>query len=124
MNKALCALLFVFANASIFAATGEETYKTVCANCHSQGLAGSPKTGDTKVWSKLIKEGQVTLTADGYNGIRAMPPKGGRAELTLSEFALAVVYMANQAGAAWQEPNEAMLKKITAQLDKQSTSKK
>jgi cytochrome c5 len=124
MNKTLCSLLFVFANASVYAATGEETYKTVCASCHSQGLAGSPKTGDAKAWNKLIKEGQVPLTADGYSGVRAMPPKGGRAELTLPEFAAAVVYMANQSGANWREPNEAMLKKINARLDKRNMIKK
>ena len=124
MNKTLCALLVVFASASVCAATGEETYKAVCASCHSQGLAGSPKTGDAKAWNKLIKEGQAPLTADGYSGVRAMPPKGGRSDLTLPEFAAAVVYMANQAGANWQEPDEAMLKKINARLDKRNTNKK
>jgi cytochrome c5 len=106
------------------ATTGEETYKTTCTNCHEKGLAGAPQTGDKKSWGKLIKEGQVPLTADGYKGVRAMPPKGGRPELTVAEFSSAVVFMANQAGANWQDPNEAMLKKISARIEKHAQGKK
>jgi len=123
MNKTIWALFFSLASTVATAGTGEDTYKAVCANCHAQGLAGAPKVGDAKAWGKLIKEGQVPLTADGFNGVRAMPPKGGRSELTINEFAGAVVHMANQAGANWQEPNEAMLKKITARVDKLSSKK-
>ena len=123
MNKTIWALFFTLASTVAYAGTGEDTYKAVCANCHAQGLAGAPKVGDAKAWGKLIKEGQVPLTADGFNGVRAMPPKGGRSELTINEFAGAVVHMANQAGANWQEPNETMLKKITARIDKLSNKK-
>jgi hypothetical protein len=80
--------------------------------------------GDTKVWGKLIKEGQVNLTADGYNGVRGMPARGGRTELTVADFGNAVVYMANQVGANWQDPDEAMLKKINARIDKRNAVKK
>ena len=123
MQKTIWAIFFCLATTAASAGTGEDTYKAVCANCHAQGLAGAPKVGDAKVWGKLIKEGQVHLTAEGFNGVRAMPPKGGRNELTLTEFAGALVHMANQAGANWQEPNEAMLKKITARVDKLSNKK-
>jgi hypothetical protein len=53
-----------------------------------------------------------------------MPPKGGRPELTVADFAAAVVYMANQAGASWQDPDEAMLKKINARIEKRAQTKK
>ena len=122
MNRFLFSLGLVLVSAQAWA-NGEATYTQVCAACHAQGAAGAPKSGDTKAWGKLIKEGQVHLTAEGFNGVRAMPPKGGRNELTLTEFAGALVHMANQAGANWQEPNEAMLKKITARVDKLSNKK-
>jgi hypothetical protein len=35
-----------------------------------------------------------------------MPPRGGSAELTDVEFARAVAYLANQAGAGWKEPDQ------------------
>ena len=123
MHKTLLALA-IGLGASNAWASGEETFQQVCSTCHAQGDKGSPKIGDLKAWSKLIKEGQVNLTADGYAGVRAMPPKGGRAELNIAEFASALVYMANQAGANWKEPDEAMLKKIATRIDKRNAAKK
>lgn len=124
MNKTIRFLLLVLITLPTWATTGEETYNTTCANCHAKGLAGAPQIGDKKAWGKLIKEGQIPLTADGYNGVRAMPARGGRSELTVTEFSNAVVFMANQAGANWQEPDEAMLKKINARIEKHAASKK
>jgi len=124
MNKTLGAMLLALCSANAWAVTGEETFQAVCATCHAQGLAGAPKVGDAKAWGKLIKEGQVNLTADGYMGVRAMPARGGRADLSVPDFANAVVYMANQSGGKWQTPDEAMLKKINARIDKRSAAKK
>jgi len=123
MNKTIGALFLAFSTSSTWAVTGEETYKAVCSTCHTQGVANSPKIGDAKAWVKLIKEGQVNLTADGYMGVRGMPARGGRADLGVADFANAVVYMANQSGGNWQNPDEAMLKKINARIDKRSAAK-
>jgi cytochrome c5 len=125
MNKTIPFLLLAMITASTYAATtGEETYSKTCANCHAKGLAGAPQTGDKKAWGKLIKEGQVGLSADGYSGVRGMPAKGGRPELTVAEFGDAVVFMANKAGANWQEVDDAMLKKISARIEKRAQTKK
>lgn len=124
MKSTMTALLLALSTTVVCAGVGEDTYQTTCANCHAKGLAGAPQTGDKKAWTKLIKEGQVALTADGYNGVRAMPPKGGRPELTVADFAAAVAYMANQAGANWQDPDDAMLKKINARVEKRAQAKK
>jgi cytochrome c5 len=124
MNKIVWTLLFAASTSGAWADSGEDNFKAVCATCHAQGLAGSPKAGDTKAWGKLIKEGQVNLTADGYAGVRGMPARGGRTELTVADFGAAVAYMANQAGANWQDPDEAMLKKINARIEKRNAMKK
>lgn len=50
-----------------------------------------------------------------------MPPKGGKPDLTVIEFASAVVYMANQAGANWNEPDEVVLKDINKRIAKKSS---
>lgn len=97
---------------------GENTYKLVCATCHTPGVAGAPKLEDKAKWSTLIKEGQVQITAHGYVGIRGMPAKGGKPDLSIKDFAASVVYMANQAGASWQNPDEAMMKKIDAEIQR------
>lgn len=104
-------------------AGGEEIYQSTCAQCHAQGLAGAPKVGDKKVWGKLIKEGLVTISADAYPGIRAMPAQGGRPDLGVPDFVSAVVYMANQSGANWSAPDEATLKKINARIEKANKRK-
>lgn len=98
--------------------TGENTYKLVCATCHTLGIAGAPKLGDKAKWSTLIKEGQVQITAHGYVGIRGMPAKGGKPDLSVKDFAASVVYMANQAGASWHNPDDAMMKKIDAEIQR------
>ncbi len=99
-------------------ASGEETYKAVCSNCHATGLNKAPMVGDKKQWAKLIKEGQAHITSDGYYGVGAMPPKGGKPDITVAEFSSAVVYMANLSGANWKEPDEVMLKDINKRITK------
>ena len=82
-----------FLPTSAWANSAENTYKTVCAVCHAAGVAGAPKLGDKTKWAPLIKEGQVQLTAHGYVGIRGMPAKGGKSDLSVQDFAASVVYM-------------------------------
>lgn len=83
---------------------GAAVFKAVCAACHETGAAGAPKIGDTAAWSPRIAQGYQTLVSHAINGIRAMPPKGGNPDLDDVEVARAVVYMANQAGAKFKEP--------------------
>jgi hypothetical protein len=105
-----------FLPTSARANSAENTYKTVCAVCHTAGVAGAPKLGDKTKWAPLIKEGQVQLTAHGYVGIRGMPAKGGKPDLSVQDFAASVVYMVNQSGGSWQNPDAATLKKIDAEI--------
>jgi cytochrome c5 len=123
MNKKLWIAIVALSAASAWA-TGEETFQNVCSTCHAKGDKGSPKIGDVKAWNKLIKEGQANITADGYAGVREMPARGSKPELSVAEFGAAVVYMANQAGANWKDPGEAMLKKINARIEKRNAVKK
>ncbi len=83
---------------------GEEVYKTSCAACHASGAAGAPKVGDAGAWSARIAQGYDKLVSNAINGIRAMPPKGGNPDLDDIEVARAVVFMANQSGAKFKEP--------------------
>lgn len=92
--------------------SGEQVYKEVCLACHASGVAGAPKAGEPGGWDALVKEGQAAVTAHGWVGIRGMPPKGGRANLSLEEFARATAWMARSAGADWPDPDAAMLEAI------------
>ncbi len=103
--------------------SGEAVYKETCHVCHATGLLKAPKFGDKKDWAELIKEPQATLTADGWVGVRDMPAKGGKPDLALEEFARAVAYMVRAAGAKWQDPDAAMMKRIQAE-EKKALEKK
>ena len=121
---------FLFASISLLfytqaaAATGENTYKQVCAVCHQMGVAGAPKVGDKAKWGPLIKEGQVQLTAHGYVGVRGMPAKGGKADLSVADFAASLVFMVTQSGGSWQNPDVKILERINAEIIKRENAKK
>ena len=109
---ALAAVAALAAAPAARGATGEEVYRQVCSACHAEGKDKAPRLGDRKAWAPLLKEGQSKLTADGWIGVRAMPPQGGRADLPLEDFARAVVYMSRAAGGSWKDPDPAMLANI------------
>jgi len=102
---------------------GVQTYKTVCAACHDSGIANAPKFGDKNAWKPLIAEGQVIITAHGYVGVRAMPPKGGKADLSVEQFAEALNYMVNNSGGQWYSPDKPMLAKIHEEIANRKNAK-
>ncbi|CAH2771998.1 MAG: Cytochrome c5 [uncultured Caballeronia sp.] len=86
--------------------TGEEVFRAVCTTCHTAGVAGAPKFGNTGDWAPRITEGYDTLLHNALNGKGAMPARGGTSPDDYSDFeiARAVVYMANGGGAKFAEP--------------------
>ena len=85
--------------------TGEQVYASTCSACHTAGVAGAPKLGDTAAWEPLIAKGYEELLKNAINGINAMPPRGGNPNLTDLEVARAVVHIANQSGGDFPEPS-------------------
>ena len=114
ISAGLSAVFVLLSGQAVAAKSGEQVYKEVCQVCHAAGVANAPKFGDSAKWAPLIKEGQVTLTVDGWLGVRAMPPKGGNSSLSLQEFAGAVAFMARSGGAKWQDPDAKMLADMQA----------
>lgn len=97
---------------------GQQVFDSVCSNCHRTGVAGAPRMGDETSWQAFEAEGQATVTAHGWVGVRGMPPRGGKADLPLREFAGAVAYMASRSGIDWQEPDAAMMESIETEIVK------
>jgi cytochrome c5 len=83
--------------------TGEQVFKAVCTTCHTAGLVGAPKFGDAAAWAPRIKTGLDALVHSALTGKGQMPAQGG-GEFSDVEVARAVVYMANDAGAKFEEP--------------------
>lgn len=103
---------------------GEQVYQEVCAACHGRGVPRAPQLGDRRQWAPRIREGQAPLTAHAWVGVGGMPPRGGRADLPLQTFAAGVAYMARSAGASWQGPDPALLKRIEAEVRKREARRK
>lgn len=85
--------------------SGEQVSKEVCFTCHAAGAQNAPKFGDKAAWPSLLKEGQQVVTAHGWVGQGGMPPRGGKPDLSLEEFARA-------SGGNWKNPDAAMLDRI------------
>ena len=83
--------------------TGEQVYQIACAACHNAGAAGAPKLADAAAWAPRLKTGYDTLLNSALKGKGAMGAQGG-GDYSDIEIGRAVVYMANQAGAKFAEP--------------------
>jgi len=100
--------------------SGESVYKLSCAACHAAGAAGAPKTGDRAAWGPRIKQGFDVLSKHAIDGFKAMPAKGGNADLDPVEVGRAVAYIGNQAGASFKEPDaSAAVKTVVARSGEQ-----
>jgi len=97
---------FVDINAPRVFKTGEQVFQAVCTACHTSGAAGAPKVGDKAAWAPFIKGGFDAMLNVALHGKGAMPAKGGNPALSDFEVARAVVYMANQSGGDFPEPEE------------------
>ena len=60
------------------AKTPDEIIAKHCTACHSTGLLGAPKIGDTAAWKERADHqgGLDGILAKAITGINAMPPKG------------------------------------------------
>lgn len=87
---------------------GQEVYDTQCVACHVSGVAGAPKFQDVAAWAPRIAIGYEALLHSALAGKGAMAPQGG-GDFNDTEIGLAVVYMANAAGANFDEPPAAVV---------------
>jgi cytochrome c5 len=80
----------------------EQVVQNVCAGCHSAGVMGAPRTGDTAAWQQRMQKGLDTLVSNAINGIGGMPPKGGDPNLNEEQVREAVILMLKESGVSVQ----------------------
>jgi len=73
--------------------SGEQVFNTACMACHATGAAGAPIVGDAAIWAPRIAQGMDVLFEHATKGFKAMPPRGGSAQLSDDEVKSAIVYM-------------------------------
>src|SRR5690606_8817693 len=81
------------AAAGVDLAKGKQIYDTTCMACHMTGAANAPKMGDKARWEPLIAEGMDKMVEIAIKGKGAMPPKGGRLDLSDDDIRATVAYM-------------------------------
>lgn len=122
---AAAAVVLVLAGGNAWSADhpGKATYDAVCSQCHATGVANAPKMGQTPKWKKLAREGFNDLVGNALVGVRAMPAKGGKPELTDMDVAQAVHYMVTASGAGFPEPTAERVKAARAEGDRRAAKR-
>ena len=74
MKKLFMVSLIVVASSLAQAKEPQDIVNTICAGCHTAGVAGAPKMGDKAAWEPRIAAGIDAMVASVKNGKGAMPP--------------------------------------------------
>lgn len=77
-------------------ADAAEIVNTTCAGCHSAGVLGAPRLGVPADWQQRRQAGIETLVSHAIEGLNAMPPRGGNANLSDEQVRGAVEHMLAQ----------------------------
>lgn len=75
--------------------SGEQIFNQFCTACHTSGLLGAPKKGDTASWTAKQSEagGFDKLLGNAISGIKSMPPKGTCMDCSDDELSNAIQFM-------------------------------
>ena len=76
--------------------SGEEVFGAACTACHSMGVLGAPKKGDTAAWDERLAKGMDATLKNALNGLNAMPPKGNCVNCSDDEILAAIKYMSGR----------------------------
>ncbi len=71
---------------------GQKIYDNVCTACHSSGAAGAPKL-EAAAWTDRMAGGIDALVTSAINGKGAMPPRGGRPDLSDEQMKAVIEFM-------------------------------
>ncbi|WP_172148482.1 MULTISPECIES: c-type cytochrome [Pseudomonas] len=75
------------------ARTADDVVAKHCGACHTAGVLGAPKVGDTAAWKARATNGVDGLLANAIAGINSMPPKGTCADCSDDELRAAIEKM-------------------------------
>jgi len=71
---------------------GQLIYDRACGTCHESGAGGAPLM-TASAWAGRLDKGRDELIANAINGIGAMPPRGGRMDLSDEQIEVSVDFM-------------------------------
>ncbi len=71
---------------------GEMIYGAVCSACHATGVLNAPKPGSPEMATRAA-EGMDVMMGYAINGLNAMPPRGGRPDLSDEQIHAVIEFM-------------------------------
>jgi cytochrome c5 len=75
------------------ARTADDVVAKHCGACHTAGVLGAPKDGDTAAWKARATNGVDGLLANAISGLNSMPPKGTCGDCSDDELRAAIEKM-------------------------------
>ena len=94
MKKLLIAVLLGTSSLAMADRAPAELFPKTCGVCHTAGVAGAPKPGDSAVWQPRVDaKGLDGMLQSVHNGLNAMPPKGMCMDCNDAEFKALIEYM-------------------------------
>ena len=72
-------------------------YQSVCAACHTEGVAGAPRLGNREDWRPHLTQGEAALMQSVMQGKGSMPVKGTVLDASEEELRATVRYMVQHA---------------------------
>ena len=75
---------------------GKSVFYETCLACHGKGVTGAPRITDRQAWKPRLEQDLATLIRHAVEGHGRMPPKGGVFDLTETQVASAVAYIAHR----------------------------
>lgn len=70
----------------------EGIYASACAACHATGVLGAPMPGSAEM-SQRAENGMDAMMQNALNGLNAMPPRGGRPDLSDEQIQAVIEFM-------------------------------
>ena len=92
----LMGIAFGAAGIASAATHGEKVYGKTCTVCHTDGLSGAPRLGNSAEWAPRIPAGKDALVESVRRGKGLMPPRGGNERFSDDDLRAAVEYILSQ----------------------------
>jgi cytochrome c5 len=77
--------------------TSEDIYNKYCVMCHAAGVAGAPVFRQQTFWRERLQKGFATVWKNSWEGINAMPARGGCMDCTKDDIRNVIIYMLPEA---------------------------
>lgn len=77
--------------------TSKDIYNKYCVMCHAAGVAGAPIFRQQNLWRERLQKGFAMVWKNSWEGINAMPARGGCMDCSKDDIREVIIYMLPEA---------------------------